>query len=89
MIVSSEEDSGHTCNNMSIDELTDRLHVMQYQESTHYRCANYIDKNRETVDRDCRVKMTEWCYQGKITSMDLLHESEIDALTIAPCFANH
>ncbi|KAL7511897.1 hypothetical protein ACHAXN_009110 [Cyclotella atomus] len=63
MIVSSEEDSGHTCNNMSIDELTDRLHVMQYQESTHYRCANYIDKNRETVDRDCRVKMTEWCYQ--------------------------
>jgi hypothetical protein len=89
MIDSSEEDSGH-CNNMSIDDLTDRLHVMQYQESTHYRFANYIDKNQETVDRECRVKMTEWCYQGKITSNYLLlHETWTRALNSAPSFAHH
>ena len=63
MIVSSEEDSGPICSNLSVDELTDRLHVMQYQESTNYKCANYIDANQETVDRECRVKMCEWCYQ--------------------------
>jgi hypothetical protein len=63
MILSSQDDSGPICNNLSIDELTDRLHVMQYQESTHYRSKDYIDGGSQAVDRECRVKMAEWCYQ--------------------------
>lgn len=64
MVLTSQEESGPICNNnLSIDELTDRLHVMQYQESTHYRSENYINGGSQAVDRECRVKMAEWCYQ--------------------------
>lgn len=62
MIV-SEEESGPISNNLSVDELTDRLHVMQYQESTHYKCRSYIGGSQQAVDRECRAKMCEWCYQ--------------------------
>lgn len=64
MIVSSAEDSGPIHNKLCIDELTDRIHVMQFQESSHYKIRNYIGGSpHAVVDRDCRVKMCEWCYQ--------------------------
>jgi len=63
MIVSSEDEASSV--NLSIDELTDRLHVMQLLESTHYKCTDYIGESQQhqPVDRECRVKMCEWCYQ--------------------------
>ncbi|KAL3795631.1 hypothetical protein HJC23_002038 [Cyclotella cryptica] len=62
MIISSEEGVPLT-GNLSVEEITDRLHVMQRQESTFYKCRDYIDGTEATVDRECRVKMCEWCYQ--------------------------
>jgi hypothetical protein len=61
MIVSSEDDSP-VCNKMTVDEITDMIHVMQLQESTHYKCKHYMGASL-AVDRDCRMKMVEWCYQ--------------------------
>jgi hypothetical protein len=71
MIVSSEEESFPLANNLSVDEITERLHVMQHQESTNYKVRDYIRKasrstrqHRElSVDPECRAKMCEWCYQ--------------------------
>ena len=56
MIVSSDDDSP-ICNKVSIDELTDTIHVMQFQELTHYKCKHYMVASL-AVDRDCRVKVS-------------------------------
>ena len=82
MSMSSEQDSHHLASNLSVSEVVDRLEVMHQQESTTYKCRDYINDGDEDtcsypvtfnrgpqnerdmpVDRDCRVKMCEWCYQ--------------------------
>ena len=57
---------------VEMEEVLDRLDVMREQEETTYRQVDYLVKNRELlkrvskpIDADCRVKMCEWCYQGK------------------------
>jgi len=91
MIMTPEQDfTPLISSSMSIGEVADRLAAMQHQESTSYRCRDYIDSDDETtmcsahsacssmslrrprqqepqehqiIDRDCRLKMCEWCYQ--------------------------
>mmetsp|Transcript_8984 Transcript_8984/g.19464 ORF Transcript_8984/g.19464 Transcript_8984/m.19464 type:complete len:350 (-) Transcript_8984:232-1281(-) len=84
MIMTPEQDSAHLLStSMSIDEVADRLAAMRNQESTSYRCRDYMDREinssmcssacssqsprgpcqEEIIDRDCRLKMSEWCYQ--------------------------
>jgi hypothetical protein len=63
MIISSEEESFPLASNLSVDEITERLHVMQHQESTNYKCIDYIKGGDHAIDRESRVKMCEWCYQ--------------------------
>lgn len=83
MIMTPREDSAPLLStSMSINEIADRLAAMQYQESTSYRCHDYIDRGEHSasssrsrrrqreesqknliIDRDCRSKMCEWCYQ--------------------------
>lgn len=81
MFMSSETDSTFLSSaTMSVSDLADRLEAMQHQESTTYKCRDYIgddevcsfssalrrgpqDQRDKLVDRDCRVKMCEWCYQ--------------------------
>jgi hypothetical protein len=58
---------------MSFADVASRVLTMQKQESTHYKCRDYIrktyrnfssDKRQETVvDAEGRAKMCEWCYQ--------------------------
>eukprot|EP01082_Thalassiosira_pseudonana_P000555 g1459.t1 g1459 contig10:2135776-2136756(+) len=51
---------------MSSSEVANRIGVMQHQESTTYACSDYIGIGHQIsqrVDRECRVKMTEWTYQ--------------------------
>jgi hypothetical protein len=52
------------------DDIPDRLAIMLYQEENEYHVFDYllvnIELRRKTtkpVDEDCRVKMSEWCYQ--------------------------
>lgn len=73
MIMNPEQDSTcqHRTSVRSIDEVADRLISMQHQESTTYRCGDYLDAydndmmstQERTIDRDCRSKMVEWSYQ--------------------------
>ncbi|KAL7476350.1 hypothetical protein ACHAW6_002222 [Cyclotella cf. meneghiniana] len=63
MIISSGEDRVSLTGNLSVEEITDRIHVMQRQESTSYKSRDYVDGKEPAVDRECRVKMCEWCYQ--------------------------
>ncbi|KAL3795634.1 hypothetical protein HJC23_002041 [Cyclotella cryptica] len=54
-------------------DVADRVAAMQRQESTHYRCRDYIRKairhsayphqRKDVVDAECRAKMCDWCYQ--------------------------
>jgi hypothetical protein len=77
-MITSDEDSTPSCSSISTAEAAERIAVMQKQESTTYRCRDYIadDENCSTsspyqpqpqqegrVDRVCREKMTHWCYQ--------------------------
>jgi len=78
MMMSSEQDSCSISSAMSVSEVADRLNAMQHQESTTYKCKDYIGNDEncsfdqaskpqnqrdQPVDRECRVKMCEWCYQ--------------------------
>jgi len=85
MMTPEQESTSLLSSSMSIGEVADRLAAMQLQESTSYRCRDYIDNDNETtmcspslrrprqqqrgpqehqiIDRDCRLKMCEWCYQ--------------------------
>ena len=47
-------------------QITDRLNVMKVQEATNYRCADYLSTLPSAphhVDKWCRSKMIEWCFQ--------------------------
>lgn len=73
----SEEDVLSLAMPMLYSDVADRLRVMQRQAATTYKCRDYIDDSDENcsaasytsqgpqdpVDRECRVKMCEWCYQ--------------------------
>eukprot|EP00986_Skeletonema_menzelii_P008016 scaffold3248_cov150-Skeletonema_menzelii.AAC.5 len=80
----SKEDYTHS---LSIEESVDTISVMLDQQSTTYKCCDYLANNDSTysmstpsltrrnqfhqhkphqsgcVDRLCREKMTQWCYQ--------------------------
>lgn len=80
MFMSSEHDDSLSPNACPLD-IAEKIGVMRSQETTTYKCRNYIDDNNQScsiapplshcpqdeldmpVDRDCRVKMCEWCYQ--------------------------
>jgi hypothetical protein len=53
-----------------LNEIPDRLAIMLYQEENEYQVFDYLRANEalrkkatKPVDEDCRVKMSEWCYQ--------------------------
>jgi Cyclin, N-terminal domain/Cyclin, C-terminal domain len=55
---------------MDPSDIADRIAIMRIQEETTYRVKDYIadsavyrKRASKPVDRDCRVKMCEWCYQ--------------------------
>lgn len=52
------------------EDVPDRISVMLIQEENEYSCFDYLAANEDIrkksakpVDEDCRVKMSEWCYQ--------------------------
>jgi len=51
-------------------EVVDRVAVLKIQEETTYKVKDYITDSapyrkraNKPIDSDCRVKMSEWCYQ--------------------------
>lgn len=55
---------------MDRSEIVDRIAVLRIQEVTTYRVKDYIadsapyrKRSSKPVDSDCRIKMSEWCYQ--------------------------
>ena len=51
-------------------EVVDRITAMMLQESTTYKVKDYITQSAQhrkhgtkPVDSECRIRMTEWCYQ--------------------------
>ena len=52
------------------EDIPDRISIMLIQEENEYACFDYLAANEDIrkkaakpVDEDCRVKMSEWCYQ--------------------------
>ena len=51
---------------MSIEEISETIAVMRMREESTYKCRKYFPStktNTEAVDEECRVKMTQWCFQ--------------------------
>lgn len=52
---------------MSVSDIAETIAVMRMKEVTTYRCSKYLptssEKVADHVDEECRVKMTEWCFQ--------------------------
>lgn len=73
MLMSPEQCSSLLESTLSSSDVADRVAVMHRQESTHYRCRDYIRtavrrsactrQHKDIVDAECRAKMCEWCYQ--------------------------
>jgi len=56
--------------NHTKEDVPDRISIMLLQEENEYSCFDYLAANEDIrkkvakpVDKDCRVKMSEWCYQ--------------------------
>jgi hypothetical protein len=65
LIMTSVEDASSM---PAAEDAVERIAVMQEQETGSYRHHDYIASVRKSggkarVDRRCRVKMVEWCYQ--------------------------
>lgn len=51
---------------MSIEEIAQTIAIMRMREESTYRCRQYFPSQKtftEAVDEECRVKMTQWCFQ--------------------------
>lgn len=63
-------DHGLPETNVDTPEVAQRIRVMREQEETTYRVRDYLAESvhvrklaSKPVDTDCRIKMSEWCYQ--------------------------
>jgi len=64
-------------------QIMDRLNVMKVQEATNYRCADYLSTLPSAphhVDKWCRSKMIEWCFQV-IDFIEFSRETVVIAIT--------